>query len=46
MHMIGKKDLNAAELETVRISKNSDDGDDSQPRGENQRRSHGKRPWM
>ena len=41
MHMVSKRDLNSAELETVRISKNSDDGDDGQRRGANQRRSGG-----
>ena len=30
MHMVSKKDLNKAELETVRISKKSDDGSYSQ----------------
>ena len=39
MHMVSKRDLNSAELETVRISKNSDDGNDGQRRGANKRRS-------
>ena len=30
MHMVSKKDLNAAKLETMRISKKSDDGNDGQ----------------
>ena len=38
MHMVSKKGLNSAELETMRTS---DDGDDGQRRGANKRRSHG-----
>ena len=41
MHMVSKKDLNSAELETVTVSKKSDDGDDGQRRGAKKRRSHG-----
>ena len=41
MHMVSKKDLNSAELETMRTSK-SDDGDDGQRRRANKRRSHRK----
>ena len=40
MHMVSKKELNSAELETVRVSKKSDDGDEGQRRGANKRRSH------
>ena len=40
MHMVSKKDLNSAELDTMRMSKKSDDGDDGQRRGD-KRRSHG-----
>ena len=41
MHTVSRKDLNSAELETVRISKKSHDGDDVQRRGANQTRNHG-----
>ena len=40
-HVVSKKDLNSAELETMRDIENSFDGDDSQRRCANQRRSHG-----
>ena len=36
MHMVSKKDLNSAELETIEDFKESDDGDDGQRRGANQ----------
>ena len=47
MHMVSKKDLNSAELETMRTSRSpdhedieeSDDGGDGQRRGANKRRS-------
>ena len=39
MHVVSKKDLNSAELETMRTSKKSDDGDDGQRRGASKRRS-------
>ena len=39
MHVVSKKDLNSAELETMSTSKKSDDGDDGQRRGANKRRS-------
>ena len=39
MHMVSKKDLNSAELGTMRRSEESDDGDDGQRRGANKRRS-------
>ena len=39
MHMISKRDLNSAELETVRTSRKSDDGHDGRRRGANKRRS-------
>ena len=38
MHMVSKRDLNSAELETTRTSS---DGDDGQRRGANKRRRHG-----
>ena len=41
MHKFSKRELNCAELETMRISKETDDGDDGQRRGANQRRSLG-----
>ena len=41
LHMVSKKDLNSAELETMRTFEESDDGDDGQRRGANQRRSDG-----
>ena len=41
MHMVSKRDLNSSEWETMRTSKKSDDGDDGQRGGANQRRSHG-----
>ena len=41
MQMVSGKDLNSAELETVRISKKSDDGGNSQRRGANKRRGNG-----
>ena len=40
MHVVSKRDLNSAEMETMRIEE-SDDGDDGQRRGANKRRSHG-----
>ena len=40
MHMVSKKVLNSAELQTMRISRNHD-GDDGQQRGANKRRSDG-----
>ena len=43
MHVVSKKDLNSAELETMKISKKSDDSDDGQRRGGNKRRSDGTR---
>ena len=36
-----ERDVGSAELETMRISKKSDDGADGQRRGANKRRSHG-----
>ena len=39
MHMVSKRDLNSAELETMRTSRSPTDGDDGQRRGE--RRSDG-----
>ena len=39
MHTVSKKDLDSAELETNEDIKKSDDGDDGQRRGANQRRS-------
>ena len=41
VHVVSKRDLDSAELETMRTSKKSDDGDDGQRRGANKRRSHG-----
>ena len=41
MHMVSKRDMNSAELETMRTPKKSDDGDDGQRRGANKRRSDG-----
>ena len=41
MHMVSKRDLNKTELETMRTSKKSDDGDDGQWRGANERRGDG-----
>ena len=41
MHMVSKRDHNSAELETMRISKKSDDGDNGQRRGANKRRGNG-----
>ena len=43
MHMVSRRDLNKAEKETVRISKNTDNGRDSQRRSANERRGNGKR---
>ena len=40
MHMVSKTDLNSAELETVRVSKKSDDGGKSQRRRANKRRGN------
>ena len=40
-HMVSKSDLDAAELETMKISKYPNDRDDGQRRGANKRRSHG-----
>ena len=42
MHMVSGKDFHKTELETVRISKKSDDGGDSQRRGAHKRRGDGK----
>ena len=39
MHMLSRKDLNSAELETVKSLKKSDDGGNSQRRGADKRRS-------
>ena len=44
MHMVSKKDLDKAELETVRIPKKSDDGNDSQRPSACKRRGNGIRP--
>ena len=43
-HMVCRKDLNYAELETVRASKKFDDGGHSQRRSAGKRRGNGKRP--
>ena len=40
MQMVSRKDLNSAGLETVRASKKSDDGGNSQRRGANKRRGN------
>ena len=44
MHMVSRKDLDKAELATVRISKKSDDGGNSQRRGASKRIGNGIRP--
>ena len=44
MHTVSKKDLDKAELATVRTSKNSHDGGASQRRGVGKRRGNGTRP--
>ena len=41
MHMLNRKDLNSAELETVKFPKKSDDGCDRQRRSANKRWSNG-----
>ena len=41
MHMVSMRDLNSAEMETMRTSKTSDDGDNGQRQGANKKRSHG-----
>ena len=41
MHLVSKRDLSSAELETMRTSRNPTTGDDGQRRGANQRRSDG-----
>ena len=43
VHIVSKRDLNSAELETMRTSRSPNDGDDGQRRGANKRRSDGKR---
>ena len=40
MHIVSRKDFNSPELETVRISKKSDDGGNSQRRGAHKRRGN------
>ena len=44
MHMVSETERNSAELETMRMSSESDDGDDGQRGGANKRRGNGKRP--
>ena len=41
MHMVSKKDINSAELETLRISRSPTKGCHGQRRGANQGRSDG-----
>ena len=41
MHMVSKKDLNSAELETMKDIEKSDDGDNGQRQGANKKRGHG-----
>ena len=40
MHMVSRKDLNFAEFDTVKVSKKSDDGGNSERRGANRRRGN------